>query len=351
LKKDLNAVIEPYLPIPEEPIPTRYCVNNFSHEALGEILIGNPNGVLAYSDELYGLLKMSEKPGNEGLHDFLLSAWNGDGPFTFDRIGRGLNRRIDHVCVSILGGIQPGRLMEHITAANQGGRGDSGLIQRFQLLVWPDPSKEWRLVDRKPNDEAYEKVSRIFERLVGRELLDDLSYDFKICSTPDVRRFEPEAQDAFYAWLEQLERLLRGNSLPPVMASHLSKYRSLVPSLALIFALADDVQDAIPVCYVEQAIKWAHYLRAHAERAFSAGTHSDTPHARALLAKIKEGVVVDRFRPADVYQKGWSLLDLGGVAKAVDLLCKLGYLLRIENRHKEGGRPSITYHVNPNVKC
>ncbi|SFM59146.1 DUF3987 domain-containing protein [Nitrosomonas communis] len=350
LKKDPNADIEPYLLIPDEPIPTRYCVNNFSHEALGEILIGNPNGVLAYSDELYGLLKMSEKPGNEGLHDFLLSAWNGDGPFTFDRIGRGLNRRIEHVCVSILGGIQPGRLMEYITAANRGSRGDSGLIQRFQLLVWPDPSEEWRLVDRKPNDEAYEKVGRIFERLVGRELLDDLSYNYKICRIPDVRRFGPEAQDAFYAWLEQLERLLRGNNLPPVMASHLSKYRSLVPSLALIFALADDVRGAIPVCYVEQAIRWVAYLRAHAERAFSTGTHSDTPHAHALLAKIKDGAVIDGFKPADVYLKGWSLLNSEGVTKAVDLLCELGYLLRVEKRHKECGRPSITYRINPRVK-
>lgn len=351
LKKNSNAEIAELLPEPGEPIPIRYCVNNFSLEALGEVLMGNTNGVLAFNDELHGLLKMSEKPGNEGLHDFLLSAWNGDGPFTFDRIGRGLNRRIDNVCVAILGGIQPGRLAEHVMAANHGGQGDSGLIQRFQLLTWPDLSEEWQLIDKKPNYEAQEKVYRIFEQVVGRNAtFPDSVDDSAVFEEPDVRRFDSEAQAAFFVWLEQLERLVRGNSLPPVMASHLSKYRSLVPSLALIFAIADGVQGAIPLRYVEQAIQWADYLQAHAERAFSCGIRADTRYARALLAKIKDGSVADGFKPADVYLKGWSLLDKEGVSKATDLLCNLNYLLRVERRNKDGGRPSITYRINPKIK-
>lgn len=349
LKKDPTADITPFLVEPDEPMATRYCVNNFSLEALGEVLMGNQEGVLAFSDELHGLLKMSEKPGNEGLHDFLLSAWNGDGPFTFDRIGRGLNRRIDNVCVAVLGGIQPGRLMEHITAATRGGGGDSGLVQRFQLLTWPDLSAEWRLVDKKPDHKAQEAVYQVFERVVGRELFQDLNADRGVVDGPDVRRFDSEAQAAFYVWLEQLERLVRGDSLPPVMASHLSKYRSLVPALALIFAIADGEQGAIPLRYVEQAIGWAAYLRSHAERAFSCTTRPDTRYARALLVKIKEGVVVDGFKPADVYLKGWSLLDQEGVTRAADLLCDLGHLLRVEKRPKGGGRPSVIYRIKPNA--
>lgn len=351
LNKDSSAKIEALEIEPDEPIPTRYCVNNFTLEALGEVLIGNPHGVLAFNDELHGLLKMSEKPSNEGLHDFLLSAWNGDGPFTFDRIGRGLNRRIDNVCVAILGGIQPGRLAEHITAANQGGRKDSGLLQRFQLLTWPDLSENWQLVDKQPNREAQEKVHRIFEQVTGhRDPFPDSVADSAVLEEPDIRRFDAEAQAAFFVWLEQLERLVRGNSLPPVMASHLSKYRSLIPSLALIFAIVDGEQGAIPLRYVEQAIHWAAYLQAHAERAFSCGIRPDTRHARALLAKIKDGSVTDGFKPADVYHKGWSLLDREGVSKATDILCDLHYLLQIERRYKNGGRPSITYRINPKIQ-
>jgi hypothetical protein len=343
-KKDTD--LPELLPEPEEPVATRYTVNNFSLEALGEVLLGNPNGVLAFSDEIHGLLLMAQKPGNEGLNDFLLSAWNGDGAFTFDRIGRGLNRRIPHVCVAVLGGIQPGRLVEHIRGATHGGAGDSGLVQRFQLLTWPDLREEWTLVDRQPDQAAQEGVYRVFERVVGRGLqdpMDGLGAD----DDPSIRRFDGEAQAAFYVWLEGLERELRGDAIPSVMASHLSKYRSLVPSLALIFAVADNVKGAVPLRHLRQAISWAEYLRPHAERAYSCTTRPDTRHARALIAKIRDGSVSDGFKPSDVYLKGWSLLDRDGLTKATDLLCDLVYLVRVETRPDGAGRPSITFKINP----
>ena len=333
---------------PDEPLATRYTVNNFSLEALGEVLIGNPNGVLAFSDEIHGLLMMSQKPGNEGLNDFLLSAWNGDGAFTFDRIGRG-KRRIQHVCVAVLGGIQPGRLVEHVRCATHGGGGDSGLIQRFQLMVWPEMREQWELVDRTPDAAAREAAQLVFERVVSpfaalTGALKTLGGD---AETIDIRRFDIDAQRVFYGWLEELEREIRGDTLPTVMASHLSKYRSLVPSLALIFAVADDVRGAIPLRYLEQAIGWAKYLRPHAERVYACTTHADTRHARALLAKIKDGSVADGFTPRAVYLKGWSLLDRQGVEKATDVLAYLDYLLPIETRNPAGGRPSVTFNINP----
>lgn len=350
LKKNTKEPVDEIQPISEEPIPVRYCVNNFSLEALGEVLIGNPYGVLVFNDELYGLLKLTEKKGNEGLHEFLLSAWNGDSPFTFDRIGRGLNRRIDHTCVSVLGGIQPGRLKEYVSATVQGKQGDSGLLQRFQLMVWPDQKTDWELVDREPDQQAEQAVHRIFERIVGADAADDFDDDSPVIKEVDIRRFDAEAQGGFYKFLEDLERTIRDNSLPPVLISHLAKYRSLVPSLALIFSIADDVKGKIPLRYVELAIRWSEYLRAHAERVFACGTYPDTRYARALLDKIIEGAVADKFKPADVYQKGWRLLDRDGVSKATNMLCDFDYLLRIDKKPNGGGRPSTTYLVNPKIK-
>ena len=121
----------------------------------------------------------------------------------------------------------------------------------------------------------------------------------------------------------------------------------MVPSLALIFAVADDVRGAIPLRSLEQAIGWAKYLRPHAERVYACTTHADTQHARALLAKIKDGSVTDGFTPRDVYKKGWRLLDKLGVTKATDLLADLDYLLPIETRNPAGGRPSVTFNINP----
>lgn len=346
LKKDPSGEVGGLQPQPEQPIPRRYVVNNFSLEALGEVLIGNPDGVLAYNDELYGLLKMIDQPGREELHSFMLSAWNGDGSFTFDRIKRGC-RYLKYVCVSVLGGIQPGRLEEYIRGAARGGSGDSGFVQRFQLLTWPDQRESWKQVDREPDRAAQQAAYLVFERMVGQSPF----CIFETNGSPDVRRFDDGAQIVFNEWMESNELLVRGETLPPVMRSHLSKYRSLVPSLALIFAVADGVEGAIPVQYVRQAVGWAEYLRPHAERAFSCATRPDTRHARALLAKIKSGAVVDNFKPFDVYWKGWSLLDnSSSVAMATTVLCDFGYLLEVKtSASPAGGRPSVTYRINPNV--
>ena len=88
----INALADDFAE--DEPQARRYVVNDCSVEALGVILQGNPNGTLAYRDELIGLLKSLDKEGNEGARGFFLSAWSGIDAYTFDRIGRGLNMRI-----------------------------------------------------------------------------------------------------------------------------------------------------------------------------------------------------------------------------------------------------------------
>ena len=351
LKKDPCAENAQYIADPDEPIARRYCVNNFSMEALGEVLAGNPNGVLAFSDEIQGLLAMTQKIGNEGLNDFLLSAWNGDGSYVFDRIGRGLNRRVPYVCMSILGGIQPGRLMEHVISATQGGAGDSGLIQRFQLMVWPDMAKNWRRVDREPNREAQENAIRIFRKATGFDPGRNLdSPDEGIYGT-DIRRFESKAQGEFFDWLETLEHELRSDTLSPVMISHLSKYRSLVPSLALIFAVSDGADGSITLEHLQQAIGWSNYLRRHAERVYACATRPDSRHARALLAKITSRAIDDGFSARDIYLKGWQFLDRDGVTKALNLLCDHGYLQGVKKALQPlGGRPSTSYRIHPCLK-
>jgi hypothetical protein len=52
-------------------------------------------------------------------------------------------------------------------------------------------------------------------------------------------RFDDEGQELFDAWRRILETRLREDSLHPMMEAHLAKYRSLVPSLALLIHLAE----------------------------------------------------------------------------------------------------------------
>lgn len=143
------------------PPRKRYLVNDPTVEALGVILNANPRGVLLFRDELTGFLRSLDREGQEAARAFYLEAWNGGGRFTYDRIGRG-TIDIECCCVSILGGIQPGPLSEYLSGALRGGAADDGLLQRFQLVVWPDPSKDRRNVDRAPDEVAKRQAVDMF---------------------------------------------------------------------------------------------------------------------------------------------------------------------------------------------
>ncbi len=57
-------------------------------------------------------------------------------------------------------------------------------------------------------------------------------------------RFTDAAQESFNAWRENFERRFLTEEMPPALEAHLTKYRSLLPSLALIFHLIDTPDDS-----------------------------------------------------------------------------------------------------------
>lgn len=327
---------------PAEPVMRRLIVNDTSVEALGEVMEGSPWGVLAYRDEVYGLLKSMDKEGQEGARAFYLQGFDGDKPYTFDRIGRGLNRRIDRVCISMLGGIQPGRISEYIRAAVAGGSGDDGLIQRFQLAVWPDVLPTWRNVDRAPNAEAKQRAHAVYARLADiPEPADNVP----------VWRFEESAQVIFDDWRAQLEPRIRGDQLHPAMTAHLSKYRKLVPALSLIFAMIDDQDDdgTVRESDLLRALAWAEYLETHATRLYAAATTPETAGAKALLRRIKAGDLGAAFTVREVYRNKWQHLATPEAARrACEVLADFNWIRPEERDSREfGGRPSEAFQVNP----
>lgn len=327
------------------PEPRRYKVTDASVEALGEILMGNPWGLLAYRDELNGLLRSLDKEGQEGARAFYLQGYDGNQGYTFDRIGRGMNRRIPAVCIALLGGIQPGKLQAYIHDAVSGGAGDDGLLQRFGLLVWPDVGGQWKNVDRFPDTPARQLAFETFQRLDAMPPGTDPETDEH---GPVVYRFTPEAQTEFDAWRCDFETALRSGEHHPAMESHLSKYRKLVPALALVCALAD-AEEAVSLDSLLRALAWAEYLQSHAARAYGAGTGPQTDAAQALLDKIKAGRVPDGFAVRDVYLKGWAHLSNPEAVKlAAAMLCDLGHLRRTDVKPGAGGgRPTAAYRINP----
>ena len=167
LRRNPDCDVTAALAMEEEPAPTlkRYIANDTTVESLGELLEQNPNGLLVYRDEMLSLLDSLDQEQNSSQKGFYLSGWNGKETYTFDRIGRGLNKTIPGVCLSLLGSTQPGRIAEYLRRAIHGGSLDDGMVQRFGLLVWPDISEEWTLIDRTPDAEARRKAYEVFEYL------------------------------------------------------------------------------------------------------------------------------------------------------------------------------------------
>src|SRR5439155_27020832 len=175
----------------------RYVVNDATVEKLGELLNQNPNGVLLFRDELGGFLRLMERPGHENDRGFYCEAWNGNGAYTYDRLGRG-TLRIEAACVSVLGGIQPGPLAAYLHETFAGG-GDDGLLPRFQLAVFPDPPPRWRNIDRWPDAEARTRAFAIYRQLATLDLAALGAEELTPAARPFLR-FAPDAQACFDAW-------------------------------------------------------------------------------------------------------------------------------------------------------
>ena len=133
----------------EDPPQPRFIVNDATVEKLGELLNDNPNGLTQVRDELAGWLGRMESEEHCADRAFYLEAFNGDSPFTYDRIGRG-TIQIAACTLSLIGGIQPSRLAPLVRGAMTGASND-GLIQRLQMAVWPDDNRDWVWVDRRPS--------------------------------------------------------------------------------------------------------------------------------------------------------------------------------------------------------
>jgi putative DNA primase/helicase len=346
IKKGEPPPIEPDKSL-RRPTRKRLLITDATHERLHEILSENPAGIFVIRDELTSWFASLDKQGREQERGFFLTAWNGDCGYTIDRIARGCIH-VPNVCVSLFGLIQPARLQSYLSGVIAGGPNDDGLLQRFQLLVWPESPQSWKLVDRPPNAQALKRAKDVFSTLVERSADD-----------PVFVRFADDAQELFYAWLEELEHKIRGeNSAPPALVAHLAKYRKLMPSLAALFELADQAASenlhqevSIGLDHARQAAAFCDYLESHARRIYRVVSH-DGRAARELARHIEHGDLPHVFRTRDVYLKGWRALDSPDRAQAaLGVVADAGWIRLVNAKHSAaGGRPPEEWEINPKVR-
>ena len=336
---------------PHEPTLRRYKTNDCTVEKLGELLRDNPAGMLVERDELVGLIASWEREGREGERAFFLEAWNGNSSFDVDRIKRG-HIHIPNLCAAILGGIQPDKLTVYLEQAAHALSND-GMLQRFQLLVYPD-HQDWEWRDRIPSKDARDREFEIFEKLADFDPV-----DWGAAPADDFNKFphfhfDNAGQEIFIEWSTELHRFKLPAADNPLMAQHLAKYDKLFPALALIFHLVDcaatNRRGPVTKEPALMAAAWCEYLETHARRCYGLLADEGLRSAQALAEKIVQGRLKDEFTARDVRRNQWrSLTTDEAVQSALDWLEDEGWLWaeKFGGNGPGTGRQTWKHWINP----
>jgi hypothetical protein len=345
-KKEFEELEEP-----EAPIQRRYVTNDTTIEKLAEILAENPDGILYYADELMRFLRGLDRVGREADRAFYLEAWNGSGSFEVDRIGRG-SIFVPALCVSLLGGIQPGPLSKYVIDAMEDTAKADGLLQRFQVMVYPDLRSN--PTDIIPDAKARNKAYEVFEKLANLD-----AGEFGAAASPDdvpTIGFSEEAQEIFNQWRAEFEPRYGSKDQSVAIQSHMLKFRSLFASIALIFEAIDFVGGSssggsVSKISAMRAAGWCEYLESHALRVYS--PLMDTPERRAelLLHKILTKEIKPGAKVREIYRKQWSGLKTHeSVVEALAILAHHGWV-RVAKVNPAGrGRPTEVLQVHPELR-
>ena len=316
----------------------RFFTSDTTVAKLQEIVAENPAGLTVFRDEIFGFFLSLNRKGQESDRQFFLEGWDGDTPFMVDRIGRG-TIFIAHLCLSIIGSLQPGKLDEFVAEAL---KVDDGFAARFQLLIMPDLPTDFEYVEDEPDPDAKVRIMAIHDAV--------LEWDPEY---PREFRFDELAQDAFESWYTQLmQRVRRKDGLLPAMRSHLGKFPSLMPAIAGLIHVAEDPDsERIPLDRARRAIELCEYLESHASRVYSRTFGYRFGPTSILAGRIRDRALKARFTVREVYNHGWTGLgDAEAVRKALGELREAGWVRPCSPRSEStGGRPSETWEINPAV--
>ena len=318
----------------EKPPEIRFICHDTTVEKLAVLMQDNPNGLLTIRDEIAGLLSTLDREEKAPDRAFYLQMFNGNQAYSYDRISRD-SVNIPHCVGSVLGGIQPAVLKPYLTASK--GKSEDGLLQRIQLIVYPDPIISTG-VDKKPDHEAKEKLTTIFE------------YFANLPPTPEGEKpqaldFTQEAQALFFEWENENTIKAKGEDNPAIEA-HLSKYGAFVCSLALIIHLADN-QEITPVSNISllKAIGLTEYFESHARRIYGMVNKPDHS-ARSLAGKLDK--LNSPFIASDFRNNSWTGLTTSEQRiKALNTLIARGYISEMKQPAENQRKPVSKYYINP----
>jgi hypothetical protein len=350
----------------QTPKVRRYVTNDTTIEKLALLLVDNPGGLAVVHDELMGWLASMRKQGHERDRPFYIQAWEGKQPYNKDLVGGAEEISVKNLCASIFGGIQPDKFIAYIEEAESGG--NDGMIQRFQLLVYPD-SFEYKYRDVTPDYEAQKRAWTIFDELDGFNPLtwgatmpgehERFAY-FKFSEAAQIA-YEDFCGDEPGKFFARKDR-----EINPLIREHLDKYQSLLPSLALLFELIkiaenrvngtraehDGMERTVGLDSLRMAIRWCEFLEQHARRVYGLAADDGLRSAKVLAKRLQDGRVDDGFTASEIKEREWtSLKTIEQVKAALDWL-ERSHWVRGEDAPSgvKGGCPTTRYRINPVIR-
>lgn len=137
---------------------------------------------------------------------------------------------------------------------------------------------------RLPDGPAKERLRKTFEELSDIDPAEIGDLDSAEEDGVPFVHFDDEGQSLFMAWDSEHQQRLRGGDLSDAFESHLSKYASMVPSIALLLHLASGGRGPVSRSATALAIRWAKYLESHARRLHVVAT---SPHRQDVAALVR----------------------------------------------------------------
>lgn len=301
-----------------------YTVNRTTFEKLILIMKDNIDGIMLELDEVAPLFIRLSKDEHCEERGFYLTAYNGNGSYSYRTISRGTDY-IERVIISIIGGTQPGKL-ERVVNEMKNNLTNDGFLQRFQGVVYPDT--KIRLSQDKQGEEELERKWNILLASLNNMPPDEI-----------VVRFDDEAQEVFDYWRE--ETTVQAYEMEPHLSAHVGKSYEFVAALSVYLFLYEkwgriSGEQYIPVDYILRAIKLGAYFLSHAKRMYGLAYKDDIP-ARSLANKLP--LLGSFFTRSQIRDKDWSnLTQKEDRLEAINKLIQRGYIST-----KTNGK----YYINP----
>ena len=342
-----NKNSEEFLAPPMEPKLQRAVIQDATYQVIARIMSESPEGLLASWDELGGMLASWDQKGQEAARSFYLTAWNGNQSYTVDRVERGTDR-IERAFLCVLGGTQPAIIGQHIHKAKIGKSSDDGLVQRLQLLVFPDMENKPGEVERAENEQAKQLA---FSAIQGLRSIDPLKIGVKPFNDEDrsILHFDEEAQKAYDEFRRFIENRVVEGKEDDTMSAHLNKLPATVAKLAMLIHLIDQSYGDVDKETTLKAIRFGKYLYKSAKRVYFSADVGIAEVATILGKRLKAGAMGDRFTVSEVKKKGWGKLrETETIEAAVAALVAAGWIRKMPLENSLG-RPTDRYIINPQI--